>query len=90
MNTRQNLQHLLPDHAREELIVLTKRSFQLSTISISILTLGAGIAIGTLIQGSTRGGIALVLCFIGSRILGAVIQKHEDAALERFESRPGS
>jgi hypothetical protein len=90
MNPKEDLQHLLPENARDELIVLPRKSLQLSTISISILTFGLGIAIGTLIQGSTRGGIALGLCFIVSRVLGSLIQKHDAAVLGRFESGPGS
>ena len=90
MNPKDDLQHLLPENARDELIVLSKRSLQLSTISIATLTLGLGIAIGTLIQGSTRGGIALGLCFIVSRVLGALINKHEAALLSRYESGPSS
>jgi hypothetical protein len=90
MTPKENLQHLIPEQARDELIVLPKRSLQLATISISTLTLGLGIAIGTLIQGSTLGGIALGLCFIVSRVLGSLINKHEAALLSRFESGPDS
>lgn len=90
MPPKENLQHLLPERARDELIVLPKRSLQLSTVSISTLTLGVGIAIGTGAMGSTSGGGALVVCFIVSRVLGYSIDKHEAAVLSRFEREPAS
>jgi ABC-type thiamin/hydroxymethylpyrimidine transport system permease subunit len=90
MNPKEDLQHLLPENARDELIVLPRKSLQLSTISISTLTLGLGTAIGTLAMGSTLGGIAMGLCFIVSRVLGSLINKHEAALLSRFESGPSS
>ena len=90
MPPKENLQHLLPERARGELIVLPKRSFQLSTISISTLTLGVGIAVGAGAMGSIGGGIAGVVCFIVSRVLGYSINKHEAAVLSRFEREPAS
>jgi amino acid permease len=90
MPPKEDLQHLLPERARDELIVLPKRSFEISTISISILTLGVGIAIGAGAMGSIGGGIALVVCFIVSRVLGYSINKHEAAVLSRFERGPAS
>ena len=88
MNPRENLQHLLPESAREQLVVLPKKSIQYATISISTLTLGIGIAIGTLAMGSTTGVIALVACFILSRVLGYYINKHEATMVRRFEGGP--
>ena len=88
MNPRENLQHLLPESAREELVVLPKKSIQYATISISTLTLGIGIAKGTLAMGSTTGAIALVVCFILSRVLGYYINKHETMIVRRFEGDP--
>lgn len=85
MNPREDLQHLLPETAREHLVVLPKKSLQFATISISTLTLGIGIAIGTLALGSTTGAIALVVCFILSRVLGCYINKHETTIVRRFK-----
>jgi uncharacterized membrane-anchored protein YitT (DUF2179 family) len=50
--------------------------------------LGVGIAIGTLAMGSTAGAIALVVCFILSRVLGYYINKHETMIVRRFEGGP--
>ena len=88
MNPKEDLQHLLPETAREQLVVLPKKSFQLATISISTLTFGIGIAIGTLAMGSTTGAIAMVVCFILSRVLGYYINKHDTTIVRRFEGGP--
>jgi len=88
MNPREDLQHLLPETAREQLVVLPKKSIQYATISISTLTLGIGIAIGTSVMGSATGAIALMACFILSRVLGNYINKHESIIVKRFEAGP--
>lgn len=88
MNSRECFQHLLPETAREDLVVLPKKSIRYATISISTLILGIGIAIGTLAMGSTTGGIALVMCFILSRVSGYYINKHDTMILRRFEVGP--
>lgn len=88
MNPREDLQYLIPETAREHLIVLPKKSIQYATVSISTLTFGIGIAIGTLAMGSTTGAIALVVCFILSRVLGYYINQYEAMVVRRFDCGP--
>ncbi len=76
----------MPESAQEELIVLPKRSMKYGMISISILTLGFGVAMGTLVMGSTVGVIALVICVIASRILGYFVNKQESITVRHFGS----
>ena len=90
MSAKNDLQHLLPENARSELLVLPRKSIQFGTVSISVLMFGLGMAVGTLVLGSTVGVIALVVCFIVSRVSGFYLNKNEAAVISRFESEPGS
>ena len=90
MNAKNDLQHLLPETARDELLVAPKKSFQFGTLSVSVLMFGLGMAVGTLALGSTVGVIALVVCFIVSRVLGFYLNKNEAAVTSRFKNEPGN
>lgn len=90
MSAKNDLQHLLPETARDELLVLPKKSAQLGTLSISVLMFGLGMAVGTLVLGSTVGAIVLAVCFIVSRVLGFYLNKNEAAVISRFETGSGS
>ncbi len=87
MKLREDFQDLLPESARAEFVAVPKRSLQLAFASISILALGIGLAIGTLLVGSILGGLAMGVCFIASLVLGKLINKHETTALSHLENR---
>ena len=90
MSAKNDLQHLLPETARDELLVAPKKSFQFGTLSVSVLMFGLGMAVGTLALGSTVGVIALVVCFIVSRVLGIYLNRNEAAVMSRFKNEPGN
>ncbi len=87
MKLREDFQNLLPESAQENFVVVPKRSLQLAFASISILALGIGLAMGTLLFGSILGGLAMGVCLIASLVLGKIINKHETTALSHLENR---
>ena len=79
------LQHLLPEQAREPLAVIPKRSLSLSVFSLMIIGFGGGLAVGTGLSDVPFLWLGFPVALLAAYLMRGVANRHDDEMLERFK-----